>query len=378
MKGLQKALSGTYDVFPQPADIGDGAKRPLYWNKSVFEATATGSYDIPKGAGTVGQPWVLLKHKESGRSFFVTNAHLAVGDSMADSDDRRDGARRMLDAIAKNNKQDAPVIMTGDYNSTCVKTTGDRSEADLPCKIFEKASLRDTEAIAADHIGEEYATSHGGVDSINRDPQHHVDHVFISDTIPKVASWENIVDSTTRVSSDHTPVAVSLVTGIASKSVAGWQWPVKGNIRNGNCWNVFVSGLGRHAGMDINSTVNGNEAIAAHGGTVVEIDRAGNGAGGRYVIVKTDTSPALYYSYQHLASIAVDEGEKVTAGQTKIGIIGVTGRVINGGPGHLHFVVAVAQTLGSYANNSQTRDPMKYLPEDAPDNYKCIGGSSAL
>jgi murein DD-endopeptidase MepM/ murein hydrolase activator NlpD len=152
----------------------------------------------------------------------------------------------------------------------------------------------------------------------------------------------------------------------------GWIWPVKGDIRPGPCWNAVVGGR-YHAGMDINSTKANNPAIAAANGVVVMTGRGS--ASGNYVIIKSNEGD-IYYSYQHLESIAVTQDKPIAAGAV-VGIIGKTGnvRLGPGNQGHLHFVTAKIQTLGEYSQSSQvggsTTDPLNYLPKDAPDGYRC-------
>lgn len=160
---------------------------------------------------------------------------------------------------------------------------------------------------------------------------------------------------------------VDYCTGYSSSIVsAGWSWPAQA-IYPGPCWNKYISGLGHHAGMDMNTRATGVSAVAAHSGTVYR--KGYDGAAGNYVIVKVKSD--LYYVYEHLASISVSSGQSVTGGSTKIGVIGKTGRVYDVQYGHLHMGISVDGGMGSYSNNSNTRDPLDYLPKPAPNNYYC-------
>ena len=152
----------------------------------------------------------------------------------------------------------------------------------------------------------------------------------------------------------------------------GWVWPLANDLRQGPCWNRQGSDGTYHAGLDINTNdvSNTNPALAAHDGKVVKTGNDPDDAGNYIIIQSTD---GVYYSYQHLNSISVSIGDIVTAGQP-VGIIGKTGNVNATSAGHLHFVTAPTQTLGAYSSAPQTNtvDPLTYLPSPAPNGYECI------
>ncbi|MFJ6085499.1 peptidoglycan DD-metalloendopeptidase family protein [Streptomyces sp. NPDC092369] len=102
----------------------------------------------------------------------------------------------------------------------------------------------------------------------------------------------------------------------------------------------------RHTGQDFAVPI-GTPVRAAGAGRVVKVS-----CGGAFGIEIVLEHPGGYYTqYAHLASVAVDQGERVTAGQW-IGQSGTSGN--STGP-HLHFEVRVTPELGS------SLDPVPWL-----------------
>jgi murein DD-endopeptidase MepM/ murein hydrolase activator NlpD len=155
-----------------------------------------------------------------------------------------------------------------------------------------------------------------------------------------------------------------------------WFWPPAGRFRAGPCFNSTRTSLGHHAGMDINVDRPDVSARAAHDGVVVR--RGSDSAAGNYVTIKTlGGQRTLYYSYEHLRSINVQDGQEVNGGKTTIGTIGHSGRMfgVAANHGHLHIGLSPENKLGSYSGVSQTQlgmlDPLSVLPKPPPYGYHC-------
>ncbi|MEU5364939.1 M23 family metallopeptidase [Streptomyces sp. NPDC005925] len=104
----------------------------------------------------------------------------------------------------------------------------------------------------------------------------------------------------------------------------------------------------RHTGQDFAVPI-GTPVRAAGEGRVVRVS-----CGGPFGIETVVEHPGGYYTqYAHLASVAVDQGERVSVGQW-IGLSGTTGN--STGP-HLHFEVRVTRETGS------ALDPKPWLAE---------------
>ncbi len=121
--------------------------------------------------------------------------------------------------------------------------------------------------------------------------------------------------------------------------VGGFAWPVRGTMNQYYSW--------YHRAVDLGAPV-GTPILAATNGTVSEVYTSGwNGGYGVHVIVSGSNGYTTLYA--HMSSVNVAVGQSVSAGQTVLGWVGMTGRTT--GP-HLHFEVRGA---------SGGLDPMAFL-----------------
>lgn len=109
------------------------------------------------------------------------------------------------------------------------------------------------------------------------------------------------------------------------------------------------SGGRSHKGLDIFAP-SGTPVLAAVGGKVVKTGNSG--LGGLRVWVEGDDGRAYYYA--HLSSIAVNEGQRVSAGQN-LGGVGATGNAEGTSP-HLHFSIN-----GKVSNENPVANPYEEL-----------------
>jgi murein DD-endopeptidase MepM/ murein hydrolase activator NlpD len=117
-----------------------------------------------------------------------------------------------------------------------------------------------------------------------------------------------------------------VVTGPAVVTGEGFTWPIHGTFNQGYSW--------YHPGIDIGAPV-GGAIVAAHSGTVAEVYPSGwNWGYGTHVIVQGDNGYRTLYA--HMSGINVSPGQRVVAGSTVVGWVGMTGRTT--GP-HLHFEI---------------------------------------
>lgn len=117
-----------------------------------------------------------------------------------------------------------------------------------------------------------------------------------------------------------------IVKGPAVVTGEGFTWPVHGTFNQGYAW--------YHPGIDIGSPV-GTAVVAAHSGTVSEVFPSGwNWGYGTHVVIHGDNGYSTLYA--HMSGINVSPGQRVVAGSTVVGWVGMTGRTT--GP-HLHFEI---------------------------------------
>ncbi len=226
---LRKGLGDTYKSFPE--DKTDYAARPIFWKDSGYTLVDSGTYNYAR-KGLVGVfPWVRLQAKDSTqKEFYVFNTHTS-----SDSDnakERRDQTKKLVEVIKKEAPPGSSVVVTGDFNATCEKTSNDKgvSVAEIPCTIMRDAGFQDAGEIAYQQgqaTNFQYATSHGSPNSFNisKDGKgRHIDHVFYSKDIA-LAGWENVINDNTKRASDHTPVVASLSMTAPPPDAASGECP---------------------------------------------------------------------------------------------------------------------------------------------------------
>lgn len=117
-----------------------------------------------------------------------------------------------------------------------------------------------------------------------------------------------------------------IATGPVSVTDAGFTWPIRGTLNQGFYW--------YHPGVDLGAPV-GTPIVAAQNGVVAAAYSGGwNGGYGIHVVISGDNGYGTLYA--HMMALGVSAGERVTAGKTVVGWVGLTGRTT--GP-HLHFEI---------------------------------------
>lgn len=106
----------------------------------------------------------------------------------------------------------------------------------------------------------------------------------------------------------------------------GFTWPIRGGISQGYAW--------YHRGIDITAPL-GTPVAAAQSGRVSEVYTGGwNGGYGIHLIIAGDNGYSTLYS--HMSGVNVSVGDRVEAGRTLIGWVGLTGRTTGS---HLHLEI---------------------------------------
>jgi murein DD-endopeptidase MepM/ murein hydrolase activator NlpD len=125
----------------------------------------------------------------------------------------------------------------------------------------------------------------------------------------------------------------------AAVGASGFTWPVRGGVSQFASW--------YHMALDITSDV-GTPVVAAHSGTITKIN-VGSWDGGYGTNVIVDNGGGDSSLYAHMSGVNVSIGQRVTAGRTVVGWVGMTGRTT--GP-HLHFEIR---------KNGALVNPISYL-----------------
>lgn len=130
-----------------------------------------------------------------------------------------------------------------------------------------------------------------------------------------------------------------IAQGPVSVSSAGFTWPIRGTVGQFASW--------YHMAIDILSPV-GTPIVAANSGTVSKVV-TGGWDGGYGINIYVDDGNGIVTHYAHLNGVNASVGDKVTAGKSVVGWIGMTGRTT--GP-HVHFEVI---------KNGSLVNPLSYL-----------------
>lgn len=125
---------------------------------------------------------------------------------------------------------------------------------------------------------------------------------------------------------------VYIAQGPVSISAAGFTWPLRGLITQFAAW--------YHMALDIAAPI-GSPIVAGQNGTVIKA-LSGTWDGGYGTNIEIANSDGYSTLYAHLSGLNVGVGDEVTAGQTVIGWVGVTGRTTGS---HLHFEIRRNGTL---------------------------------
>jgi hypothetical protein len=145
-------------------------------------------------------------------------------------------------------------------------------------------------------------------------------------------------------------VALAALVLLPPPALAGWIWPVRGEVITPYRYGPDPYAAGQHRGVDIAGEA-GATVVAATSGEV----RFAGTAGSSGLTVSVRTADGRHdTSYLHLASASVHEGDTVAAGQP-VGTVGTTGSRSATAP-HVHFGVRVAGSRHAY------RDPLRFLP----------------
>lgn len=117
-----------------------------------------------------------------------------------------------------------------------------------------------------------------------------------------------------------------IASGPVSITAGGFTWPLSGVISQFASW--------YHMAIDITGSY-GTPIVSAQSGTVSIVNTGTwDGGYGNNVYVLGDNGYTSHYS--HMSSVNVSEGDRVDAGKTVLGWMGLTGRTT--GP-HLHFEI---------------------------------------
>jgi endonuclease/exonuclease/phosphatase family metal-dependent hydrolase len=190
-------------------DQGASLGVKIFYNKNTVTLLSQGSVALPKlttDAGSRYVAWASFKQNSTGKSFFVTNAHLDYRTGTQYYELRKQQAEKIVQIISEKNTAKLPVLITGDMNSSKWATP-----TNAPYDAFVKAgyvdpiggtwktSLASGYATAEKIVNGRYSSYNGfgpnlGKTSLTgpRALGSHIDYIFTSKM--RVAEWEQVLN----------------------------------------------------------------------------------------------------------------------------------------------------------------------------------------
>lgn len=176
----------------------EGEFMTIFWNKKTVSLLDWGTFwlsetpDKPSmgwdAACKRTATWAVMKHKKTGKKFYVVNTHLDhVG-----TEARRNGLQLIVDKLAEINKDGLPVVLTGDFNMK----PGDKAFEPLEGKMENarvSAVKTDNEGTynnwgkASDVIDHIYYSGFSSCPEFQTVTKKYADRKFVSDHFPITA-----------------------------------------------------------------------------------------------------------------------------------------------------------------------------------------------
>jgi endonuclease/exonuclease/phosphatase family metal-dependent hydrolase len=221
--GIQEALSGQIEdlqaQLPKMKWVGvgrdDGKKAgeysPIFYNSEKYKSLKQGWFWLSETPDKPGLgwdaacnrvcTWVLLETEKKDKQFMVFNTHFDHKGTTA----RVESAKLILRKIKELNKDNLPVILTGDFNLT---------PEQAPVAVITK-ELKDSRSISKKPPYGPSGTFNGF--DFNSPLKDRIDYVFVSEQV-EVKDYAVLSDSKDlRYPSDHLPVFVNLEMHQAKK-----------------------------------------------------------------------------------------------------------------------------------------------------------------
>ncbi len=196
--------------------------------------------------------------------------------------------------------------------------------------------------------------------------------------MPDLGRWGNL-DPLAEFMRNQSPYNFGFNNPVYFSDYAGTiPWPVPEMFRNWirSLGSPFGPRTRNHDGVDINfsggyNTDYGAPVVATHSGTVVRIHTTNEGAAGRYIEIESPDG-SFMTRYLHLSSVAVEENQEISEGQT-IGLLGGSGfnKKIKGRKGgywaHLHYEIHRNGTpVNPVGSDGALIDPQSWIPPMGP------------
>lgn len=214
-EGTYEQLSGLEEDLPEYRYIGLGREggskgefMAVFYKNSLFRVAAFDHFWLSETPDVIGSvswessctrmaTWALLEHRETGESFYVLNTHL---DHISE-DARRNAAQLLLERAGALSEQ-APLVLTGDFNSS--------PDSEAYRILTENSIFRDSWTEADEKKGTGLGTFTGYTDESGGGEENRIDWVLLTEQwkVKKAEIVDGRIDG--RFASDHSPLFVNL------------------------------------------------------------------------------------------------------------------------------------------------------------------------
>lgn len=336
-QALVDQLSGQYSIYPdRPHNVHHSVENSIIWNQArltKLDAGISTGYHYFNGS-PLNIPWVKLKDNYSGTVFVVQNTHdPADGRHGQNARWRSANARQHLADAEVWLKQNLPVFLTGDFNSTYdIRYGGPTSDsylighdkAQLPyCVMTTSGDMLDAYDAWKDQGGCRSTDKQVQADrSLKGRP---IDHIFVAKGT-KVVDWKWLP---TGSASDHNALYIDV--SFATDGGGSWSLPLPaGSYTLTDPYRPYPGG---HNGQDFASSC-GDPVKADSGGQIVRADY--DSGWGNYIVIQH--GPQLWSLFGHLTRFAsgIKVGQTVSTGQ----LVGYEGSTGNSTGCHVHVTIA--------------------------------------
>ena len=200
------------------------------WSKARFTKIDQGTWKTVYFGGQIEEPWVKLEDNATKQPFYVMNVHDPINRGAGDSETRYQNALAHL-ATVNQLKTDAPVILTGDFNSGYTKEQGAGASTNekLAYCVLTKGGMNDAYDLSVPRPAK-------CPNPPARGDRNFIDHIYLTPEM-QVISFDSVAGGYTSNGSDHPTVFANVVipgsaesTGAGTSFVMGtYNQPTRGD-----------------------------------------------------------------------------------------------------------------------------------------------------
>lgn len=198
----------------------------IMWNTNKFSAIDKGTWTTVYFGGKIEEPWVKLKDKSTGQEFYVLNVHDPINRGQGDNQTRYENALAHK-ALVKKLVLQAPVMLTGDFNSAYSNSSGAGAATNAQltyCVLTSDKTMFDAYDLSVPRNAKCPNPPPKGT-------RNYIDHIYLTPGI-EVSMFDDVPGGYTSNGSDHPTIFADVtIPGKkddegSSSAAGGWSWPL--------------------------------------------------------------------------------------------------------------------------------------------------------